>query len=107
MSEQILKPEFSEDELRLIERLKESPNDPETKQMLLDWTTRQEAEANRLNTSRANIEADIKRAKLHKAAGFEEEAWEVLEGIRRQAMQEGEDDLYQVVMRIMDEIDSD
>ena len=70
--------------------LKEKPEDPETKSRLLEWTKQQEAEADRINTSRANIEVNIKCAKLYRAAGFLEEAWETLEDARKQSFQEEE-----------------
>lgn len=106
MPEKIPTPEFSPEEQELIAKLRERGIDAKTKEALLDWTEAQEIEANAINTPRANIELNMKRAKLYHAAGFDAEAWDVLESVRIQATNEGEDDLYETAMRMMDEIES-
>lgn len=107
MPEKIPTPEFSPEEQELITKLRERGiNDEKTKEALLDWTEAQEIEANAINTPRANIELNMKRAKLYHAAGFMGEALDVLESVRMQATNEGEDDLYAEAMRMMDDIDS-
>ncbi len=108
MPEKFPSPEFSQEELQLIAKLKERGlEDAEAKQELLAWTEAQEAKANETNTSRANVEMNIKRAKLYRAAGFKAGAWDVLESVRMQAHNEGEADLYEEAMRIMDELDAE
>ena len=108
MPEKFPSPEFSQEELRLIAKLKERGLEgAEARQELLAWTEVQEGEASEINTSRANIEFNMKRAKLYLAAGFKAEAWDVLESVRMQAHNEGEADLYEEAMRIMDELDAE
>jgi hypothetical protein len=97
--------EFSTEEQELIENLRAGT--PEAREKLIAWTEAQEAIANGINTSRANIEMNLRRAKLYKAAGLQEEAWDVLENIRLQAYNENEIDLYQSAMSLMDEIESE
>jgi hypothetical protein len=107
MPEKIPSPEFSAEERELIVKLRERGiADTETKQALLSWTEAREAEANAINTPRANIECNVKRAKLYAAAGLTAEAWNVLESVREQAVNEKADDLYDEAMRIMDDIDT-
>jgi hypothetical protein len=106
MSEKLPSPEFSFEEQKLIAKLRERGFDDETRKELLRWTEAQEARANEVNTPRANIELNLKRAKLYYAAGFASEAWDVLESVREQTINEGEDDLLIEAMRIMDEIDA-
>src|SRR5271170_4400712 len=103
MPEKIPTPEFSPDEQELIAKLREEGVDGvKTKEALLDWTEAQEIEANAINTSRANIELNMKRAKLYHAAGLIAESRDVLESVRIQAANEGEEDLYTEAMRLMD-----
>ena len=105
MPERVPSLEFTEAERVLIQKLCErGPDDPETRQLLNFWTEQCEAEANEVNTPRANVEFNIKRAKLYRAAGLMVEAWDVLESAREQAMNEQEQDLYDEAVRIMDEI---
>ena len=107
MPEKIPTPEFSPEEQELIIKLRErGVDDEKTKEALLAWTEAQEIEANAINTPRANIELNMKRAKLYSAAGFTSEAWDVLESVRTQATNEGEDDLYAESMRMMDGMDA-
>lgn len=107
MSEKIPTPEFSPEEQELITKLCErGVDDAKTKEALLAWTEALEIEANAVNTPRANIELNMKRAKLYHAAGFTTETWDVLESVRIQATNEGEDDLYAEAMRMMDDIDA-
>jgi hypothetical protein len=108
MPEKIPTPEFSPEEQELIAKLRErGVDDVKTKEALLDWTEAQEIEANAINTPRANIELNVRRAKLYRVAGFNAEAWDALESVRMQASNEGEDDLYETAMRMMDEIDAE
>ena len=106
MSEKFPNPDFSAGELALIEKLRSrGVEDAEAMQQLQAWTEAQEAHANEINTSRANIEVNLRRAKLYNAAGFRKEAWEILNDVRRQASQENEQDLLQAAEVMMDEMD--
>ena len=106
MPEKIPSSEFSSEEQALIAKLRERGLDDETRKELTTWTEAQEARANEVNTPRANIEMNVKRAKLYNAAEFMAEAWDVLESVRMQATNEDEDDLYAEAMRMMDEMDA-
>ena len=106
MSERIPGQEFTEKERELAEALRvNGPEHPETKEKLLEWLAEQERWAEEQNTSRANIEVDIRRARLYRAAGFTDYAWEMLSDIRRQANDENEKELLEIVEHLMDEMD--
>ena len=107
MPEKFPSPEFSSEEEALIAKLREHGMDEETQKELIAWTEKQEAKANETNTPRANIELNVKRAKLYFAAGLKAEAWDILESVRIQAMNENENTLYVEAMKIMDEIDAE
>jgi len=108
MPEKFPTQEFSPEEQELILKLRErGVDDEKTKEALLNWTEAQEIKANAINTSRANIEFNIRRAKLYYAAGFMAEAWDVIESVRMQSANEGEDDLYAEAMGMMDKIDAE
>ncbi len=106
MSERIETLEFSGAELELIDRLKSlGPDNQEARESLVAWVQAEEVRANEINSPRANNEFDVKRAKLYRAAGFTREAWDILETMRVQLYSAGETDIYDEVMRIMDEMD--
>ena len=108
MAEQIPTPEFSAEELALIDKLRnKGPEDPETRALLSVWFDREVELTNAANTGRANAEFTLKRAKLYYAAGFIDEAWENLEDLRRQATQEDALDLLQAAQDLMDQIDNE
>ena len=105
--EKIPSPEFSPEEQQLIANLRERGiADAKTKEALLAWTEAREIEANAINAPRTNIELNVKQAKLYSAAGFTSEAWDILESVRTQASNEGEDDLYNEATGLMDGIDA-
>ena len=107
MPERIEISEFSGAELELIDRLKTlGPDDPETRENLTAWAKAGEAVAKMINTPRANAEFNIKQAKLYHAAGFLQEAWDSLESVRVRAHNDGDQEIYGLAMRIMDEIDN-
>lgn len=81
--------------------------DPETRALLIEWTERQEAQADARNVSRANIEVNVERGKLYAEGGYFEEALEVLEDARMQAFQENEHDLYDAIMQQMDAVEDE
>jgi len=83
-----------EKEQRLITLLKERGlEDPETHALLIKRATEIDQEAERANNNRAYVEADLKKARLYLAAGFEDEAYESFSAARQAAAQEGFDDL--------------
>ena len=100
--------EFSENEQLLIARLREHGHeDPEALLMLNAWCDEQKLKANEINTAGANIEVDLRRAKLYRAAGFHRDALDSLEAARESAHNAGEKDLYEQAMALMDEIDEE
>jgi hypothetical protein len=108
MFEKFRESEFSETEQTLIVKLHEKgSNDPEVHGALLAWCKNEEAKVDRVNTSRASIEFNLKRAKLYRAAGYDDDAMESLESVREAAHNEGAEDLYGEAMAIMDEIDNE
>ncbi|MGB7957331.1 MAG: hypothetical protein WCF77_00605 [Minisyncoccia bacterium] len=107
--EQPPKQEFSENEQQLITLLREKgPQDPEVRAMFDEWCLEEEAGATAANTSRANIEVQLKRAKLYRAAGGNDSAWQTLGAVCEVAMyDESAKDLYEETMRISNEIEKD
>ena len=95
-------PEFSEQEQALIRELREKgPKDPETRKMFNAWCDEEEAGAMRANTSRANIEVQFKRAKLYRAAGGNDSAWQALGAACEAAMSDpSASDLYDEIMSL-------
>lgn len=93
---------FTEQERTLIKKLREKGvSDSETRELLEAWTIEQEAVANQKNTPRANIEFNLKRAKIYLAAGYADAAWENLECVYEQAENEGEVALRQEAINLM------
>ncbi len=102
MHEQSPSPEFSEEEVRLIKIFKENgPQDEEGRELLNQWLDREEEGATSSNTSRANIELNLKRAKLYSAAGLQEAARENAEDAMAQAANEGEPELWDRAQAIL------
>ena len=100
--------EFSESENELVSALREKGfEDSEVREKLIAWTQEQEAWAESVNTSRANIEVNLRRAKLCRAAGKMNEALEHLEDVRIQATQENEGDLLRETEALMDQIEQE
>ncbi len=97
--------EFSENELALISKLRENGiDDPQSKELLLAWCAAEEARVAELNTSRAGIELDLKKAKLYRAAGFQTEAWASLEAARVAAHNENDENLFEQAEALMNEM---
>ena len=107
--ERALNQEFSEREQQLIARLREKgPEDPEAQASLMRWYGAAGAEARRPegNRSRAEIEVQIRLARIYRAAGGFDSAWDTLEAVRFGAMNDpSAGDLYGQAMAMMDEID--
>lgn len=103
MPERFPTPEFSEEELRLIRALDEKgPEDEETRKLLNAWLDEEETKANAINTPRANIELNLKRAKLYAAAGFAQSARENAKDAMLQAANEGEPELWDAARSFFD-----
>jgi hypothetical protein len=108
MSERIPSPEFSAEELAVIDRMKTDPRAPETLASFQAWHDR---EAQRLKDehapSRGNIEFGLKRARMYLAAGseFYESAWTELADTESQARQEGASDLAETAAGLLRELD--
>jgi len=81
------------------------PEDPETKVLVERWTAQQEDIATKENTGRAAITLNIERADLYLAVGDIEGALDCLEDARMQAYQENEKELYDQIMKRMDELE--
>jgi hypothetical protein len=108
MFEKFRESEFSETEQALIVKLREKgPDDPDVHGALLSWCKNEEAKVDEINTSRASIEFNLKRAKLYRAAGYGDDALENLESVREAARNEGAEDLCDEAAAIMDEIDNE
>lgn len=99
--------ELSSDELKLAEELSRDASNEGAKEKLTDWVRQQEEWANGIDTSRANIEVNLRRAILFRAAGLREDAWDCLCEVREQAFNEQEDDLREAADLILDEMDED
>jgi hypothetical protein len=108
MMERLPQSEFSENERMLIAKLREKGlDDPETRELLTRWSDTLWAEANAANTSRANIELNLKSARLYRAAGYHNEAWNSLEAAHLAAHNESAKDLLIQVETVMDEMDAE
>lgn len=89
-----------DDRQELIEALKKG----EGKELLNKWLLKEEGKVKEsANPSLEAINLNLKRARLYYEAGFMEEAFENFEDARRQAHNEGRDDLYNLIMNEMDE----
>ena len=107
--EQSPKPEFGESERALIALLrKKGADDSEAKTALLMWCEKEEAEATKENTSRANIEVQLKRARVYRAAGGYDSALDTLEVVRQAASSDpSAGDLDKQALAMMDEIEAE
>jgi hypothetical protein len=92
---------------KILEMLKANGSEhPETKALVIKWTEQQEALVNKENTNRAAIIFNIERSDLYIAAGDIAGALECLEDARLQAHQENETELYDQIMKKMDEMEA-
>jgi len=106
MPERFPSPDFSEPEQRLIALLREKgPNDPDVRAIFDAWCGQEEARAMALNTSRANIEVQLRRAKLYRAAGGYDSAWDTLAALcMYEAPDESAKDLYREAMALAEQM---
>lgn len=97
------------EEQRLIRLLKEKGvEDPETRSFLNFWTIEQEKWAeNSEDYKMAQIEVNLRRARLYFSAGYIDEAFENFEAARMQARNDNRGGLYQEIMAEMDKLESD
>lgn len=102
MHERFSAPEFSEKETRLIQNLRDRGlEDEEIRKLFDEWLNAEEAKADRINTSRANIELNLRCAELYATAGLAEEARASAENVVIQAMNEGEPELWDRAQSIL------
>lgn len=96
-------------EQQLVRLLKEKGvEDPETREFLDIWTREQEKQIEQSTGdeySIAQIQFNLRRARLYFTAGYIEEAFENFEGARIQAYNEQRNELYQAIMEEMNKIE--
>ena len=102
----LLKRELPENEKKLAEDIRSHGFD-EVMPQIQEWTQEQENWADSMSTSRANIEVNLRKGELLKAAGDYEGAWEELNIVRMQAEQEAAHDLFASAEALMDEMDAE
>lgn len=107
--EEFPKPENSQEKIekgKVLEMLRANGLEhPETKEMVMRWTEQQEASVEKENTSRAGIIFN-ERTDLYLAVGDMSGALENLEDARMQVHQENDIELYEKIMKKMDEIEA-
>ncbi|QQR82188.1 hypothetical protein IPJ70_02785 [Candidatus Campbellbacteria bacterium] len=92
---------------KVLEMLRDrGPQDSETMEAVFQWTQQQEALAVQDGTSRGHILFEIERADLYVAISDIEGALECLDDARLQAQQENFLDLYDQIVRKMNEIEA-
>lgn len=89
-----------------LRRIREASGDPSTCEALLAFTKQREAQANREDSDRGNIEAAIQMARIYANAGYLEEALGEFETTREAAAHGGHDDLLQRIDEFMDKIEA-
>jgi hypothetical protein len=96
-------------EQQLVRLLKEKGGDnPEAREFLDIWTCEQERQVEQSTGEEyriAQIQFNLKRARLYFKSGYVEEAFENFEAARMQAWNEQRNELYQEIMREMDELE--
>ena len=93
-------------EQQLVWLLKEKGvQDPEAREFLDKWTREQEKRVEESQDPEAAIQFNLKRARLYLEAGYVEEAFENFEAARTQAWNEQRNELYQAIMKEMDQIE--
>lgn len=93
-------------EEQVIEVLKtRGLKDESARELLLEWVKQLEAEADCENTARANAECGLKQALLYYKAGYSAEALECLELSRLEAWNRGDEELYNSIVDLMDQIE--
>lgn len=95
-------------EQQLIRLLKEKgAKNPEVRNLLDSWTHEQEKQVEQSDDYHLEqIQFNLRRARLYFEAGYVEEAFENFEAARTYAWNERRDELYQAIMKEMDEIEN-
>lgn len=79
----------------VVERLKDGGfNNPEAKAYLLGWIDQEQAEVEKIGTSKAVLDFNVVWAKVYRDAGMVEEAIEAFDQAAEQAWQERDEALY-------------
>ncbi len=103
------KENFEQRLVRLLKEMKQKEvEDPEVMKLLHDWTCEQEKRVEQStgdNYNIAQIQFNLKRARLYFEAGYTDEAFENFEAARMQAWNEQRDKLFQEIMQEMDRIE--
>lgn len=90
---------------RVVRLFKEKGSeDPEARDLLINWIIEQEKQVEESNDSEAVIQFNLRRARLYLRIGFKEEALENFEAARVQAWNEHRDDLYEAIEKEMNGI---
>jgi len=91
---------------KLVRLLKEKGSeDPEARKFLNDWTKEQERAIEQLSDYvLGQIQLNLRRARLYFQAGYVDAALENFEAAGTQAWNLHNDELYQAIMREMDEL---
>ncbi|HLB95572.1 MAG TPA: hypothetical protein VJK26_01560 [Patescibacteria group bacterium] len=94
-------------EQQLVRLLKEKGvEDPEARNLLINWTLEQEKQVEQSDDYHfEQIQFNLRRARLHFKAGLVDAAFENFEAALTQAWNEERDELYQAIMKEMDEIE--
>ena len=95
-------------EQQLVRLLKEKgPEGPEYKELLNDWLKKEELKVRELEDEFAamelNLKISLKCARIYFEAGYLDDAYENFEAARMQAHHSGMKDLYDAIMKEMDE----
>ena len=112
MIEKFPQDEFSEGERDLIAKLKEKPpDDQEVHEALVAWCVEEEkkilalTEVNEI--ARADVQFNLKKARLYRAAGYVKQAWESLDWAREGANNINAEDLFAEAEAMADEMDAE
>lgn len=94
-------------EQQLVRLLKEKGvEDPEARNFLDSWTRKQEKQVEQSDDyNLEQIHFNLRRARLYFEAGYVDEAFENFEDARTQALNEQRDELYQAIMKEMDQVE--
>lgn len=91
---------------KFIFNLNKGVEDPEVRELLDSWTREQEKRVEQSDDySLEQIKFNLERACLYFEAGYVDEAFENFEAARMQALYEHRKELYQAIMKEMDEIE--
>ena len=96
--------ELSEEELSAA-LAEKGVEDEGTRSLLVAWCEKEETKAE-AGGQLARIELDLRKAKIYRAAGYTNQAWESLEAARENAYNAGLDGLFEEATALMDEIEA-